>query len=144
MGNKKRGIGRIVWLALLFIVLLAFVLILDRPTGFATLDRSSLKQQVADFVQQYPLTKFTGSGSAICIEIPSAANEIFAYDVSKSENKVIVKDAAPGCDGQLEEDFILHFNDQPSFLNLAASKECDMFPLGGRGGDFYFYPSRLW
>lgn len=111
-------------------------------TGFVTYTQDEVKSQVEDFVYFFPLTKYAGDNTSMCLII-NMGNETYSYDIKKQDEIISVVNSEWDCDGEEYEDIIIKYVDYESFADNKEKMTCSKMLKSGDGSDFWYLPSRL-
>ncbi|MFC1691123.1 hypothetical protein ACFL0W_02975 [Nanoarchaeota archaeon] len=116
----------------------------DQPSTISDIQKTDqdIKRDLENFIQRFPLTSLAGEGARVCILIPNQGN-ILSFLVQKESGSPSLSEADYSCGGQFENDFIISYTNLDSFYKHSGDPSCGNLINGGRGVDFYYYPSRL-
>lgn len=150
-GNRKRKDTTLLTLSVV-LLLFSLLLLAERELGISQLTghaiygtKQEVKIELEELLQSFPLTRFVGEGSSICLFIEVSPGIIYSYDIAKMDGRLVVSPSNNwNCDGTEGEDFILKYVSYDAFLEHKNNPTCNAFLSNGRGQNFWYLPSRLW
>ena len=101
-------------------------------TGAAVVkfDKQTIFSEVQSLVQQFPLTKYAGSGAEMCLLIDAGSNHVFSFDIFKSGSRVSVSESkfsrycSNDHNNQGAEDFVVKYNSYAAFKKHLEEPTC--------------------